>query len=122
MPNSVKSGLGLLFGGWIWFLYTVYNFYDRSFWMRFFIGGVIVFFCVLQFRRWARILVLLSNAITILYCAFFALAFHLSESNPQVVVASVINVLLFASSFYFFFVKTSADFFQSHENINNDQS
>lgn len=122
IPMSVKNGIGLLFGGWVWFLYSVYFYYDKAFWIRFLIGGTVVFFCVLQFKRWARILVLLSNAITILYCTFFALAFHLSGTSPNVVAVSIINVLLFSCSSYFLFIKTSADFFRSGENVKGDHS
>ena len=113
IPVSVKNGVGLLFVGWIWFLYCIYSYYDKAFLTRFFIGGIILFFCVLQFKKWARMLALFCNAMTILYCAAFTVLFHLSGSNPQVVVASAINVLFFIFSSYFLLQKTSAEFFSS---------
>jgi hypothetical protein len=68
---------------------------------------------VLQFKKWARILALFCNIMTILYCFAFTVLFHLSGSNSDAVVASAINVLLFAFSSYFFLQKTSADFFEA---------
>lgn len=122
IPGSVKSGVGLLLAGWLWLLYSVYYYYDKTFLMRFFIGGVVVFVCVLQFKKWARILALLCNTMTILYCAFFAAAFHMSGSDSQLVVASVINVLLFSSSSYFLLLKSSADFFRRSDSLKDNQS
>ena len=116
IPISVKNGVGLLFVGWIWLLFCIYSYYDKMFLIRFFIGAIILFYCVLQFKKWAQMMVLFCNAITILYCAAFAVLFHFSGSNPKVVVASVINVLLFIFSSYFLLQKTSAEFFSSSKN------
>ncbi len=76
-------------------------------------GGIVVFACVLQFKKWARMLALLSNGMTILYCSFFMIVFHLGGNDSEMVIASAINVLLFAVSSYFLILKTSADFFDS---------
>jgi hypothetical protein len=116
IPISVKNGVSLLFVGWIWFLFCIYSYYDEKFLIRFFIGGVVLIYCVLQFKKWARMLALFCNAITILYCTAFTVLFHLSGSNPKVVAASAVNVLLFIFSSFFFLQKTSAAFFSSGKN------
>ena len=113
IPVNVKNGVGLLFVGWVWFLYSIYSYYGKNYLTRFLISGVVLFVCVLQFKKWARILALLCNTLTILYCFVFIALFHLSGSNPYAVVASAINVLLFAFSSYFFLQKTSVDFFKA---------
>ncbi len=112
-PASVKYGLGFLLGGWMWFLYSIRAYYDNAFFGRFLIGGVVVIACVLQLKKWARILALLSNGMTILYCFFFMVVFHLGGNDSDIVIVSAINVLLFAFSSYFLFLKTSADFFDT---------
>ena len=122
IPTSVKSGLILLLLGWIWFLFSVYYYYDKSFWERFLIGGVIVIICVLQFKKWTYVLALLCNAMTILYCGFFTLVFHLSGADPQIVTVSAINVLLFGFSSYFLLQKNAVSFFRSNETSKSDQS
>jgi hypothetical protein len=113
IPFNVKNGLGLLIVGWVWFLYSIYSYYDKNSLTRFFLAGVVLLVCVLQFKKWARILALFCNGMTILYCSAFTVLFHLSGSNSDAVVASAINVLLFAFSSYFFLQKTSADFFRA---------
>lgn len=120
IPTSVKSGLILLLLGWIWFLFSVYHYYDKSFWERFLIGGVVIVFCVFQFKKWAHALALLCNAMTILYCGFFALVFHLSGENPQIVIVSAINVLLFGFSSYFLLQKNAINFFRSNAPSKSD--
>lgn len=113
IPVNVKNGVGLLFVGWVWFLYSIYFYYDKNYLTRFFIGGIVLFMCVLQFKKWARILALFCNIMTIVYCFAFTVLFHLSGSNPYAVVVSTINVLLFAFSSYFFLQKASVDFFKA---------
>ena len=122
MPTSVKSGLVLLLIAWIWFLFSVYQYYDKSFWERFLIGGVIMMVCVLRFKRWAHALALLCNAMTILYCGFFTVVFHLSGVSPQIVTVSAINVLLFGFSSYYLLHKSAISFFGYREPSKSDQS
>lgn len=113
IPGDVKNGVGLLLVGWVWFLYSIYSYYGKNYLTRFFIGGVVLFVCVLQFKKWARMLALFCNIMTILYCFAFTVLFHLSGSDPYAVVASAINVLLFAFSSYFFLQKASTEFFSA---------
>lgn len=112
-PTSVKRGIILLFAGWAFFWFTVYFYYAKEFFNRFFIGGLLVLFCILLVKNWARMLAILSNAMVVVCCAFFGALFYEGGYYP-VALISAVNVVLFALSAYFLFIKSSGDFFKKH--------
>lgn len=114
LPHSVKTGLGLLFSGWITFLVALYVYLGSYDFMKFFIALGILSYFIIRIRNWARVLGLLFNVIGIFYCISFSLAFFLRAANLLGSFIFLIIVLLMGASTYFLMRKESAVFFKTH--------
>jgi hypothetical protein len=113
IPTSVKAGIGLLLAGWLSFLPSVWFFYSKDFFQKFFIAGLVTVFCISRLKDWARILALLSNTIIAIYCGFFAVIFYLGKGNPLAVVLSGCTLVLFVCSSIFLLKKDGVAFFKA---------
>lgn len=110
MPRTVRVAVLLTFSGWCCFLFATYAFYDPDSFFKFTIAGGIVCYYLYQGKRWARVMAMLSSVFIVLYGGFFASLF--AGKDPVAMVVSIVNVVLFATSFYYLVLPETGRFFK----------
>lgn len=128
-PNSLKNGIILLFAAWIWFLMVLYliNF-EGHILRRLFVGGFIACTCIFTLKKWARTLVILANIFAILQ--ILPASYSLFQAGKvQFGFYLGIAGILFAASFFFLYIKPTAEYFnkihdeeKKEQKINSDNS
>jgi len=111
MPRSVRVAVLLTFSGWCCFLFATYAYYDPDSFFKFTIAGGLVCYYLYKGKRWARVMAMLSSVFIVLYGGFFAYLFFVGH-NPIAMVVSIVNVVLFATSFYYLVIPETGRFFK----------
>ncbi len=119
-PKSVQTGIILLVASWCWFYYSLYYvFLNQEISGKLLIVGPMICFAVFRIVNWARILCLASNAMVIVWCLIFALAFY--NSNWTKFGAASISVVLFGLTSYYLAIKESSVFFKTYNKPSNEE-
>jgi peptidoglycan/LPS O-acetylase OafA/YrhL len=113
MPRTVRVATLLTFSGWCCFLFATYAFYDPDSFFKFTIAGGIVCYYLYKGKRWARVMAMLSSVFIVLYGGFFASLY--AGHKPVEMVVSIVNVVLFAASFYYLVIPETGRFFKKKD-------
>ncbi len=110
MPKAARTAVHLTVAAWCWFLVTVYGVYDPQALFKFAAAGAILCTFLVMGRNWARVLSLLACVFIVVYCGFFTLLF--STNDRPAAAMSALNVVLFATAFFFLVKPETAAFFR----------
>lgn len=113
-PDSAKNGIIALLAAWIFFLFSLYQFYLKGEMpSRILIIAAAACFVVVKGYNWGRILCTLSNAMIILWCLVFTAVFMERGAGAETAV-SMLNVVLFSASTYYLWTRDSRAFFKTY--------
>ncbi len=115
-PQSVKNALVLMFISWGWCFLTLYLYLyhpPEQIPYRPVIAGVAICISILMIKNWARMLCLLCNVMIIVQ---FSPLFFTYAMNDNIIDGLVIglNLILFALTTYYMFIKSTAEFFKAN--------
>ena len=113
-PATVRKGILALIAAWLWFLFSLYiyfNFTGELLW-RLALTGVLICYFVMAVKNWARILSVLFSSMIGLYFIFAAVNFFLGGQTGLGIVAATIFTLFLISSIYLL-LPESAQFFRA---------
>ncbi len=115
-PTSVKKAFIFLVVGWVWHFFGLYQYlYPGEIQPRQIISCLVI--CILTARiiNWARVLCLLCNILIVVIYLFITISYFLSPGiQPVFIVVTLINIVLFSLSTYFFLLNESSTFFKTY--------
>ena len=114
MPVTVLAGIGLWAISWLLFLVYIYRLTQDSSWVsKLTVALVILSIFLLRGGNWARIIVLMSNAMSVLFLLFLAFTLFVSSNANGAFLVSV-DLAAFCLSTYFLLNRGTADFYRKH--------
>ena len=118
-PTSVKKAFIFLVVGWVWHFFSLYQYlYPGEIQTRQIISCLVICILTARILNWARALCILCNILIIVIYLFIAVSYCLSSKiQPVLITVTLINIVLFSLSTYFFLLKESSTFFKTyHQN------